>query len=92
MQESYKHQGIQVLPDNIIQQLNQQKLKADLPEIYDAFIDKKDYLSDLGSTQILSNNHLIQGDEFIPYINLFHQYFHNFYMIDLDKFNLSNFL
>lgn len=92
MQESYQNQGIQVLPDNIIQQLNQQKLKADLPEIYDAFIDKKNYLSDIGSTQILSNNHLIQGDEFIPYINLFHQYFHNFYMIDLDKFNLSNFL
>jgi hypothetical protein len=61
MQKAYKDLDIQFLPDNVIQQLNQQNLKADLPQIYDSFLDKNIHLSDYLSTEILSKNDLIQG-------------------------------
>jgi uncharacterized protein YggT (Ycf19 family) len=85
MQEYYKNQGIQVLPDSVIQQLNQQKLKADLTQIYDAVIDKKHYFSDIASTQVLANNDLIQGHEFIPHLNSINQHFYDFWITQLDK-------
>jgi hypothetical protein len=62
----------------VIQQLNQQNLKADLPQIYDSFLDKNIHLSDYLSTEILSKNDLIQGHQFISYIHSIDQHFHNF--------------
>jgi uncharacterized protein YggT (Ycf19 family) len=78
MQKAYKDLDIQFLPDNVIQQLNQQNLKADLPQIYDSFLDKNIHLSDYLSTEILSKNDLIQGHQFISYIHSIDQHFHNF--------------
>jgi uncharacterized protein YggT (Ycf19 family) len=85
MQESYKNQNIQVLPDSIIQQLNQQKLQANLPQIYDALINKNNYLNDIASTQVLSNNDIVQGHELIPYIYSMNHHFHDFWINHLDK-------
>jgi len=85
MQESYQNQGIQVLPDSIIQQLNQQKLQADLPQIYDTFIDKKSSLSDIAATQILSKSEILEGEEILPYLNSLHHYVHDVYLSYFDK-------
>ena len=83
----YQNQGIQVLPDNILQQLNQQKLKADLPQIYDAFIKRNPghYLSDISSTQVLSKNDIIQGHEFVSYFDSMNQQFDELWINHLDK-------
>jgi uncharacterized protein YggT (Ycf19 family) len=69
IQESYKNPRIQVLPDSIIHELNQQNLKVDLSQIYNAFTDQKNYLNDISSTQTLSNNDVFQGHELIFYLN-----------------------
>ena len=84
IQEFHQNQGIQVLPDSVIQQLNQQKLKADLPLIYNSLIAKNHSLNEISSTQILSNSDLIQGDKFIPYFHSMNQHFHEFWGTQLN--------
>jgi len=71
MQKAYKDSDIQFLPDSLVQQLNQEKLTADLPQIQNS-------LSEMISTEILSKHDLIQGYQFIPDLNSLNEYFHNF--------------
>ena len=85
MQKAYKDLDIQFLPDKIVQQLNQQKLQADLPQAYDSLIDKTNSIGNHISTEILSKNDFIQGHEFLPYLNSINEDFHNFWMTHLDK-------
>ena len=85
MQESYKNHEIQVLPNSILQQLNQQKLKADLPQMYDAFINNKSSLSSIVSTEVLSKHNLVQEQEFSSYLYTINDHVHNFSMIHFDK-------
>ena len=57
MQKAYKDLDIQFLPDSVIQQLNQQKLTADLSEISDSLMVTSNYLSHNLSPEILANEH-----------------------------------
>ena len=77
MQKAYKDLDIQFLPDS----LKQQKLTADLPQLYDSLIAKNNYIS----TEILSKDNLIQGHELFPSINSMNEHFHNFWITHLDK-------
>jgi uncharacterized protein YggT (Ycf19 family) len=72
LQKAYKDSDIQFLPDSVVQQLNQERLTADLPQIHNS-------LSEIMSTEILSKHDIIQGHEFIPYIHSTNEYFHNFW-------------
>jgi hypothetical protein len=58
MQKAYKDLDIQFLPDSVIQELNQQKLKTDLPQIHDSLLATSNYLSHILLTEILANEHL----------------------------------
>ena len=69
MLKAYKDTDIQFLPDRLIQQLNQEKLTVNLPQIHNSF-------SEMTSTEILSKDHLIQGHDFIHFYN---DYFHHFW-------------
>jgi len=55
MEKAYKDLDIQFLPDIVIQELNQQKLHADLSQIPDSLMATSNYLSHSLSTEILSN-------------------------------------
>ncbi|MGL4758599.1 MAG: YggT family protein [Patescibacteria group bacterium] len=72
MQKAYKDADIQFLPDRLVQQLNQEKLTVNLPQIHNSF-------SEMMSTEILSNDDIIQGDNFIPSIDSINEYFHHFW-------------
>ena len=72
MQKAYKDADIQFLPDSLVQQLNQEKLTADLPQIHNS-------VSQIMSTEILSKDDIIQGHDFIPYIDSINEYFHHFW-------------
>ena len=72
LQKAYQDSDIQFLPDSVVQQLNQEKLTADLPQIQNS-------LSEMISTEILSKNDLIQGYHFIPDLNSLNEYFHHFW-------------
>src|SRR5210317_25207 len=85
MQKAYKDLDIQFLPDKVIQQLNQQKLQADLPQAYDSLINQSNFIGDHISTEILSKNDFIQGQELLPYLNSMNENFHDFWMTHLDK-------
>ena len=86
MRKAYQDLNIQFLPNKLIQELNQQKLKADVPQFYNSLVAKKSYLADYISTEILSENHLIQPNEFLPSINLINDQFHNFWLTHLNQF------
>ncbi len=81
MQKAYKDLDIQFLPNRIIQELNQQKLTVDLPQLHDSFIAKSSYITDHISTEILSKDNLIH----LPSINSMNEHFHNFWISHLDK-------
>jgi uncharacterized protein YggT (Ycf19 family) len=72
MQKAYKDADIQFLPDRLVQQLNQEKLTVNLPQIHNSF-------SEIMSTEILSKDDIIQGDNFIPSIDSINEYFHHFW-------------
>ena len=80
MQKAYQDLDIQFLPDSLLQELNQQKLQADLSQIDHSLIKTNTYLNEIISTEILSKNNLIQGNELISYIHSIHEHFHNFWM------------
>jgi uncharacterized protein YggT (Ycf19 family) len=86
MQKAYKDLDIQFLPDNIVNEFNQQKLKVELPQLYDSLIVKNTHhISDYLSTEILSKNNLTQVNEFLPNINFVNEHFNNFLITHLDK-------
>ena len=58
MQKAYKDLDIQFLPDSVIKEFNQHKLKTDLPQIHDSLIATSNYLSHILSTEILANEDL----------------------------------
>ena len=72
MQKAYKDADIQFLPDNVVKQLNQEKLTADLPQIHNS-------LSEMIPTEILSKDGIIQGHDFISSIHSINEYFHSFW-------------
>ena len=72
MLKAYQDSEIQFLPDRIVQQLNQGKLTADLPQIQTSF-------SEMMSTELLSKDDLIQNLEFSSSIHFFNDYFHHFW-------------
>ena len=72
MQKAYQDSDIQFLPDSLVQELNQEKLTADLPQIQNS-------LSEMISTEILSKDDLIQGYHFTPDLHSLNEYFHNFW-------------
>ena len=41
MQKAYKDSDIQFLPDRIVQQFNQERLTADLPQIHNSLLEKE---------------------------------------------------
>jgi hypothetical protein len=85
MQKAYKDLDIQFLPDSLIQELNQQKLKVDVPQLYDSLIAKNNSITDYISTEILSKDNLIEGHQLFPSINSMNEHFHNFWITHLDK-------
>jgi hypothetical protein len=77
MEKAYKDLNIQFLPDNIVDELIKQKLKAELPQLYDSLIVKNTHhISDYLSTEILSKNNLTQGNEFLPHLNFINEITH----------------
>ena len=72
MLKAYKDTDIQFLSDNLIKELNQEKLTSDLPQIHTS-------LSEMISTEILSKDNIIQGHDFIPSIHSLNDYFHHFW-------------
>ena len=71
MQKAYKDLDIQFLPDSVIQSLNQNNLKADLPQMYNSLMDLNNSINYDTSTQLLSQNAIIQ--KYIISHNIFNQ-------------------
>jgi uncharacterized protein YggT (Ycf19 family) len=82
MQKAYKDLDIQFLPDNIVQELNQQKLTADLTS-FNAIPDTN--ITNYISTAILSKDNLIQTDTVLANLDFINQQFHNLFMTHIEK-------
>jgi len=84
MQKAYKDLDIQFLPDKIVEELNQQKLTADLSLISDFLIPQSNNLSDSISIEVLSKDNLIQTDILFKSIIMINEHFHNFVLTHVD--------
>jgi uncharacterized protein YggT (Ycf19 family) len=71
MQKAYQDSDIQLLPDSLVQQLNKEKLTADLPQIQNSF-------NEIVSTAILVKHNITHGHNFVFDINWLNEYFHKF--------------
>jgi predicted DNA-binding helix-hairpin-helix protein len=71
MQKAYKDLDIQFLPDQIVQQFNQQKLTGfhGIPE---------NHLTNSLSTELLSKDDLFQADTLFANFDFIHHFFRNF--------------
>jgi len=84
MQKAYKDLDIQFLPDKIVEQLNQQKLTADLSLISDFLIAPSNHISDSISIEVFSKDNSIQTDIFFTSLRVINEHFHNFVIMHLD--------
>ena len=75
MQKAYEDLDIQFLPDKIVEEFHQQKLKVGLSSIQNSFQDNN--LNDSISTQLLSNEHLLDKDLFFNNLNFFNDHFYH---------------
>ena len=75
MQKAYKDLNIQFLPDNIIQEFNQQKLSTNLIQMHDHLLAQKNELGDYISTELLSNHSIFQLTPFFNGTNFIHEHF-----------------
>jgi uncharacterized protein YggT (Ycf19 family) len=85
MEKAYKNLDIQFLPDNIIRQLNQEKLTAQLSSLYNSFINQNSNLSNSISTEILSQNNFIKAETFLTNMNFLNEQFHNLILTHIEK-------
>jgi hypothetical protein len=65
----YKDLDIQFLPNNIVEELNHQKLTAKLSLIHDSVLVNNNNFKDYIPTEVLSGNNLIQSDTFYSSMN-----------------------
>jgi uncharacterized protein YggT (Ycf19 family) len=85
MQKAYKDLDIQFLPNNIVEELNHQKLTAKLSVIHDSVLIDNNNLKDYIPTEILSGNNLIQSDTFYSSINFMNDHVHSFLLSSAEK-------
>jgi len=78
MQKAYKDLDIQFLPNNIVEELNHQKLTAKLSVIHDSVLINNNNFKDYVPTEILSGNNLIQSDTFYSSMNFMNDHVHSF--------------
>ena len=84
MQKAYGDLDIQFLPDKIVEEFNQQKLKVGLSSIHNSFQDIN--RNDSISTQLLSKDHFLERDIMFNNLNFFNEHFHHFLATHLEKF------
>lgn len=76
MQKAYQDLEIQFLPNNLLQNLNQQKLVSDLGQGSDFLLTQSNSFTEISSTELLSTSKY----EFLPYFHLITENFHNFWI------------
>lgn len=76
MQKAYRDLEIQFLPQNIIEEFNNQKLRVDLSQLYNSLIFTKNYITDDLSLDILVNRNFLEEKDFFTCINIINEHFH----------------
>ena len=87
MEKAYQNLDIQFLPDNIIRQLNQEKLTAELSSVSNSLISQNSNLSHSISSEILSQNNLSKADMFLTNIHFGNEEFYNLILSHSEKLN-----
>ena len=77
MQKAYKDLEIQFLPQNIIEEFNNQKLKVDLPQLYNSLILTNNYINNhLYSDRLVTKN-FIDKTDLLTSIHSMNEQFHS---------------
>ena len=76
MQKAYKDLEIQFLPQNIIEEFNNQKLKVDLPQLYNSLILTNNHITDHLSLDRLVSRNFMEEKDLFTYIHIINEHFH----------------
>ena len=87
MEKAYKNLDIQFLPDNIIRQLNQEKLTAELTSFSNSFTSQQSDFSHSISSEILSQNNFIKVDTFFTNLHFGNEQVSNLILNHIEKLN-----
>ena len=87
LEKAYNNLDIQFLPDNIISQLNQEKVTAELSSFSNSLISQNNNFSHSSSSEILSQNNLIKADMFLTNIHFGNEQFYNLILSHIEKLN-----
>jgi hypothetical protein len=87
MEKAYQNLDIQFLPDNIIRQLNQEKLTGELSSFSNSLISQNSNLNHSISSEILSQNNLSKADMVLTNIHFGNEEFYNLILSHIEKLN-----
>jgi hypothetical protein len=87
LEKGYQNLDIQFLPDNIIRQLNQEKLTGELSSFSNSLISQNSNLNHSISSEILSQNNLSKADMFLTNIHFGNEEFYNLILSHIEKLN-----
>ena len=76
MQNAYKDLDIQFLPQNIIEEFNNQKIRADLSQLYITFSNTNNYMIDHFNSNILLGRNFIEEKDLFAYFHIINEHFH----------------
>lgn len=78
MEKAYQDLDIQFLPDNVVSQLNQEKLTMNLSSFSNSLIDLNNSFNHMVSTELLSKNEFIHTDLILTNFNSLSEYIGKF--------------
>ena len=76
MQNAYKDLDIQFLPQNIIEEFNNQKIRVDLSQVYTSLNTTNNYIFDHLYSNILLGKNLIEEKGFFASLHIINDHFH----------------
>lgn len=76
MQNAYKDLDIQFLPQNIIEEFNNQKIRVDLSQVYTSLDTTNNYIFDHLYSNILLGKNLIEEKDFFASLHIINEHFH----------------
>ena len=76
MQKAYKDLDIQFLPQNIIEEFNNQKLRTDISQLYNSLITTNQYIANHLSSDIFLSKNLVEEKNVLAHMHIINEHLH----------------
>ena len=76
MQKAYKDLDIQFLPQNIIEEFNNQKLRTDISQLYNSLITTNQYIANHLSSDLFLSKNLVEEKNVLAHMHIINEHLH----------------